>query len=57
MLKDYAQAEPRSMDPVQPLADLNRISAFVYNTLLSAKPGHLKPATGELQGSLAHRGK
>ena len=53
VLKDYAQAEPRSLDPVQPLADLNRISAFIYNTLLGAKPGHLKPATGELQGSLA----
>ena len=52
-LKDYAQAEPRTLDPVQPLADLNRIATFVYNTLLTAKPSKLSPATGETQGSLA----
>jgi peptide/nickel transport system substrate-binding protein len=53
VLKDYAQAEPRTLDPVQPLADLNRIATFVYNTLLTAKPGKLTPATGDVQGSLA----
>src|SRR6476469_294784 len=52
-LKDYAQAEPRTLDPVQPLADLNRIATFTYNTLLTAKPGKLTPATGDIQGSLA----
>ncbi len=52
-LKDYAQAEPRSLDPVMPQADLNRIAPFTYNTLLTAKPGHMEAATGELQGSLA----
>src|SRR3954454_6412588 len=53
VLKDYAQAEPRTLDPVQPLADLNRIATFVYNTLFTAKPSKLSPATGEIQGSLA----
>jgi peptide/nickel transport system substrate-binding protein len=53
VLKDYAQAEPRSLDPVNPLADYNRIAPFVYSTLLAAKPGHLSSATGELQGQLA----
>src|SRR5262245_61349042 len=53
VLKDYAQAEPRTLDPVQPLADLNRIATFTYNTLLTAKPGKLTPATGDIQGSLA----
>ena len=52
-LKDYAQAEPRSLDPVQPLADYNRIAPFTYNTLLTIKPGHLQSPTGELQGQLA----
>jgi peptide/nickel transport system substrate-binding protein len=52
-LKDYAQAEPRSLDPIQPLADYNRIAPFVYNTLLTVKPGHLQNTTGELQGQLA----
>ena len=52
-LKDYAQAEPRSLDPVQPLADYNRIAPFVYNTLLSSKAGHLQPSTGELGPMLA----
>src|SRR5437762_11064710 len=51
VLKDYAQAEPRTLDPVQPLADLNRIATFIYSTLLTAKPGKLAPATGELQGN------
>src|SRR3954454_14847836 len=37
VLKDYAQAEPRSLDPVNPLADYNRIAPFVYSTLLAAK--------------------
>src|ERR1051325_683217 len=53
VLKDYAQAEPRTLDPVQPLADYNRIAPFVYSSLLVAKPGHLAPSTGELQGQLA----
>jgi peptide/nickel transport system substrate-binding protein len=53
VLKDYAQAEPRSLDPVNPLADYNRIAPFVYSTLLVSKPGHLEPPTGELQGQLA----
>jgi peptide/nickel transport system substrate-binding protein len=53
VLKDYAQAEPRTLDPVQPLADYNRIAPFTYSTLLVAKPGKLKPATGELQGGVA----
>src|SRR5581483_3740629 len=53
VLKDYAQAEPRSLDPVQPLADYNRIAPFVYNTMLTVKPGHLATSTGELQGQLA----
>jgi peptide/nickel transport system substrate-binding protein len=53
VLKDYAQAEPRSLDPVQPLADLNRMAPFVYSTLLVAKPGKMSAPTGELQGSLA----
>src|SRR5690349_7704427 len=52
-LKDYALAEPRTLDPVQPLADYNRIAPFVYSSLLAAKPGHLAPSTGELQGQLA----
>jgi peptide/nickel transport system substrate-binding protein len=52
-LRDYAQAEPRSLDPVNPLADYNRIAPFVYSTLLTAKPGHLEPAKGDLQGQLA----
>ncbi|HEX5370909.1 MAG TPA: ABC transporter substrate-binding protein [Dehalococcoidia bacterium] len=52
-LKDYAQAEPRSLDPVQPLADYNRIAPFVYNTLLSSKAGHLTSPTGELAPALA----
>ncbi len=53
VLKDYAQAEPRSLDPIQPLADYNRIAPFVYSTMLVAKPGHLASPTGEVQGSLA----
>ncbi|HEX5367832.1 MAG TPA: ABC transporter substrate-binding protein, partial [Dehalococcoidia bacterium] len=52
-LKDYAQAEPRSLDPVQPLADYNRIAPFTYNTLLTIKPGHMESPTGDLQGQLA----
>src|SRR5688572_3231552 len=53
VLKDYAQAEPRSLDPVNPQADYNRIAPFVYSTLLAAKPNKLEPATGELQGQIA----
>ena len=53
VLKDYAQAEPRSLDPSNPQADYNRITPFVYSTLLAAKPGKLQPATGELQGQIA----
>jgi len=53
VLKDYAQAEPRSLDPVQPLADYNRIAPFTYNSLLVQKPGKLTAPTGELAGSLA----
>jgi peptide/nickel transport system substrate-binding protein len=53
VLKDYAQAEPRSLDPVNPLADYNRIAPFVYSSLLVAKPGKLSAPTGELQGGLA----
>jgi peptide/nickel transport system substrate-binding protein len=52
-LKDYAQAEPRSLDNVMPQADYNRIAPFTYSTLLVAKPGKLQPPTGELQGQLA----
>ena len=53
VLKDYAQAEPRTLDPINPLADYNRIAPFVYSTLLSEKPGYLKPSAYELQGQLA----
>ena len=52
-LKDYAQAEPRSLDMVNPQADYNRIAPFTYSTLLVTKPGHLTAPTGELQGQLA----
>jgi peptide/nickel transport system substrate-binding protein len=52
-LKDYAQAEPRSLDPANPQADYNRIAPFVYSTLLSEKPGKFKPSAYELQGHLA----
>ena len=53
ILKDYAQAEPRSLDPVNPLADYNRIAPAVYSTLLGEKPGHLKPSAYELVGRVA----
>jgi ABC-type transport system substrate-binding protein len=53
VLKDYAQAEPRSLDPLNPQADYNRIAPFVYNTLLSEKPGYMKPSAYEIQGQLA----
>ena len=53
VLKDFAQAEPRSLDPVNPQADLNRIAAFTYNTLLATKPAKLAPSQGDLVGSLA----
>src|SRR5688572_28214496 len=53
VLKDYAQAEPRSLDPSNPQADYNRIAPFVYNTLLTEKPGKLEPSSYVLQGQLA----
>ena len=53
ILKDYAQAEPRTLDPINPLADLNRIASFIYNTLLAEKPGHLSSSSYEIEGSLA----
>ena len=53
VLKDYAQAEPRTLDPVQPLADLNRIATFVYNTLLTAKPNKLSPPREKPRARLA----
>jgi peptide/nickel transport system substrate-binding protein len=52
-LKDFAIAEPRSLDPVNPQADLNTIAPDVYSTLLIEKPGKLKPSAYELQGQLA----
>jgi peptide/nickel transport system substrate-binding protein len=53
VLKDYAQAEPRSLDPANPQADYNRIAPFVYNTLLTEKPGKLESSGYVLQGQLA----
>jgi ABC-type transport system substrate-binding protein len=53
VLKDYAQAQPRSLDPLNPQADYNRIAPFVYNTLLTEKPGHMEPSAYALQGHLA----
>lgn len=51
--KDYAQAEPRSLDPINPLSDLNRIAPKIYSTLIAQKPSKLAKATYELQGDVA----
>jgi ABC-type transport system substrate-binding protein len=53
VLKDHTRAEPRSLDPINPQADLNFTASDVYSTLLVEKPGHLKPSAYELQGDLA----
>ena len=53
VLKNHVEAEPRSLDPVNPQADLNDTVAEVYSTLLTEKPGKLEPSAYVLQGQLA----
>ena len=57
VLKDYAQAEPRTLDPVQPLADLNRIATFVYNTLLTASPASYRRPRARPRAPWPSRGR
>jgi peptide/nickel transport system substrate-binding protein len=53
VLKDFTNAEPNSLDPINPQADLNNLTAEVYSTLFTEKPGKLGPAAYVLQGDLA----
>lgn len=53
VLKDFARAEPRSLDPVNPQSDLETFVAVVYQTLLFETPGKLEPPAYQLEGGLA----
>lgn len=53
VLREYIPAEPQTLDPITPVSPLNPISRLTYGTLVAEKPGHLGPATGELQGDFA----
>ena len=52
-LVDFMTAEPRSVDPVNPQANLNNLIAETMQTLISEKPGHLELSGYELTGSFA----
>ena len=53
ILRHFVEAEPRSLDPINPQADLNDTVAEIYSTLLVEKPGRLESSAYELQGQLA----
>ena len=53
VLKDFMNAEPNSLDPINPQADLNNIASSIYSTLFVEKPGKFGPAEYVLQGDLA----
>ena len=52
-LVDFTTAEPRSLDPIQPLADLNNVIAETMQTLITEKPGKLEVSKYELTGAVA----
>jgi ABC-type transport system substrate-binding protein len=52
-LVDFTTAEPRSLDPVAPLADLNNEAAEVMEGLITEKPGKLETSQYELTGTIA----
>jgi peptide/nickel transport system substrate-binding protein len=53
VLRDYARAEPRSLDGIQAQADFNLIAPEIYGNLLREKPGKLKPSEYVLEGDAA----
>jgi len=52
-LVDFTTAEPRSLDPVNPLADLNNTIAETMQTLITEQPGKLETSKYELTGAVA----
>jgi peptide/nickel transport system substrate-binding protein len=52
-LVDFTTAEPRTLDPIQPLADLNNVIAEAMQTLITEKPGKLDVSKYELTGAVA----
>ena len=52
-LVDFTTAEPRSLDPVNPLADLNNIIGETMQTLITEQPGRLEVSKYELTGAVA----
>ena len=52
-LVDFMTAEPRSVDPVNPQANLNNLVAETMQTLIAEKPGHLELSGYELTGGFA----
>jgi peptide/nickel transport system substrate-binding protein len=53
ILKDFTNAEPNSLDPINPQADLNNLTAEVYQTLVADIPGKLGPGEYTLKGGVA----
>ena len=53
MLLDWTRAEPRSLDIVNPQANLNTIATECYSTLFVETPKQLVPSAYELQGDVA----
>ena len=54
-LKAWVPSDPRSLDPVNPQADLDMFVGLIYQTLLSETPGKLESSSYILQGSLAEK--
>jgi peptide/nickel transport system substrate-binding protein len=52
-LKDFMNSENRSLDPINPQADLNNLIAETVQPLLTETPGKLGPGTYGLEGALA----
>ena len=52
-LVDFLTAEPRSVDPVNPQANLNNLIAETMQTLITEKPGKLELSSYELTGGFA----
>jgi peptide/nickel transport system substrate-binding protein len=53
ILKDRAFGDPPTLDPFNANNPQNAIGPMVFGALLQFKPGHLKPAEGDVMGDLA----
>ena len=52
-LKAWVPSDPRSLDPINPQADLDMFVGLVYQSLLSETPGKMEAPAYVLQGTLA----